>query len=330
MSAKVSIVVRTKDRPLLLERALGSVLAQTMTDLEAIVVNDGGDGVVVRELVQRLTGGSDARIAVVDNDGRPGRAGALDAGVERATGTYFAIHDDDDAWHPEFLARTCAHLDEHPDDAAVATHTDVVFEEIADGAVTETSRVVLAPDVDVASFVETLWANYIPPIAMLLRRDLFDTIGPFDPDLPVLEDWEFNLRMMSRHTVGFVTGESLAYWHQRQSSTGADGNSVVADARDHEMFNLLIRDDYLRSSIAQGNPLGPLMAAAMMIRRVDQKADAAWAQFSTVYDEMTRGQRDHLSLVSQNLSLEIGRLRGEVKALRESISRDAKRAGKST
>ena len=317
MSSQVSVVVRTKDRVVLLERALKSVLAQTMSDLELIVVNDGGDAAAVRGLVDRLGAGADPRVVVIDNEGVPGRSGALDAGVSRATGTYFAIHDDDDAWHPDFLARTCSHLDAHPEDAAVATHTDVVREHVVDGAVTELSREMLAHDVDVASFVETLWANYIPPIAMVLRRAVFGTIGPFDPSLPVLEDWEFNLRLMSRHTVGFVGGESLAYWHQREDAVGADGNSVIADARDHEMFDLLIRDDYLRKTVASGGDLGPLVAAAMMIRRVDRRTQDAM-----------NGHRDHISQLSRTVSLEIGRLRGEVMALRESIADDRKNAGK--
>lgn len=319
MSPKASVVVRTKDRPLLLERALRSVLGQTMPDFELIVVNDGGDPAPVQRLIDELGGDAEPRVTVVDNGGDPGRAGALETGVNHATGTYFAIHDDDDAWHPEFLAQTCAYLDEHPEDAAVATHTEVVNETISNGAITETSRQMLAQHIDVASFVETLWANYIPPIAMILRRSVFDSIGRFDPTLPVLEDWEFNLRLMSRYTVGFVGGEALAYWHQRESSTGADGNSVVVDARDHEMFNLLIRDDYLRRSLSEGGSLGPLAAAAMMIRRVDLHVQ-----------EAAKAQRDQLSELSQIMSIEIGRLRGEVLALRESLVDRKKKSGSSS
>lgn len=330
MSPKVSVVVRTKDRPLLLERALRSVLGQDMTDFELVVVNDRGDLDQVKRLLGQLDADADPRVKLVDNGGDPGRAGALDTGVTHATGTYFAIHDDDDSWHPSFLAKTCEHLDAHPDDAAVATHTDVVHEVIDGATITELARDPLARDTDVASFVETLWANYIPPIAMVLRRSVFDSIGRFDPDLPVLEDWEFNLRLMSRHTVGFVGGESLAYWHQRESSIGADGNSVVVDARDHEMFNLLIRDDYLRKSLVDGSGLGPLAAAAMMIRRVDlhvERVDRRVEHVGQRIEETTVAQREQLSELSQVMSLEIGRLRGEVLALRELLVESTKGSG---
>jgi len=322
MAATISVIMRTKDRPLLLARALRSVLAQTASDFELVVVNDGGDAAVLRKLMSDIGVAEDPRVEVIDNGAEPGRAGALDAGVDRAGGRYFAIHDDDDAWHPEFIERTCAYLDDHPTDAAVATHTEVVFEEITDGVVAEVSRDLLAPEIDVASLVETLWANYIPPIAMVLRRDVVDALGRFRPELPVLEDWEFNLRLLSQYTVGFIAGEPLAYWHQRKTSTGADGNSVIADARDHAMYNLLIRDDYLRRGLAGGESLGPLMAAAMMIRRIDRKADEARAHHQKVIDMWGHAHQDQISALSQMMSLEIGRLRGEVLALRELVGRD--------
>jgi len=110
---EVSVVIPTYKRPQLVRRALESVLAQTMANLELIVVVDGLDA----ETRESLGAVRDGRLTVHVPDRRLGNADARNAGVALARAKWVAFLDDDDAWLPRKLERqlpvaqraACAH-----------------------------------------------------------------------------------------------------------------------------------------------------------------------------------------------------------------------------
>ena len=116
---RVDIVVRTKNRPQFLARALDDILAQEYSHWQLIVVNDGGDPVQA-EVARRP--GLEGRVTLLDLPESLGRGGAVMPGIEAGHAPYIAIHDDDDTWHPRFLTRTTQHL-RSTDDVAVSVRT---------------------------------------------------------------------------------------------------------------------------------------------------------------------------------------------------------------
>ena len=102
---EVSVVIPTIGRPALVVRAVESVLAQTLRDLEVIVVVDGPDP----ETAAALASIADARMKVLSNQ-VPLRVGPTrNRGVGQATAPWIAFLDDDDAWLPTKLEkRLCA------------------------------------------------------------------------------------------------------------------------------------------------------------------------------------------------------------------------------
>lgn len=321
MTVKVAVLVRTKNRPLLLQRALASISAQTTDErVVTVVVNDGGEPAEVDRLVA-ASGVADSAVVVHHEESR-GRSAALNAGLAASEAECFAIHDDDDSWHPDFLARTLAYLDATPAAASVAARTEVVHEEIDGDVVRETGREVLARDWSEVTLAQTAWQNYVPPIAMVVRTAVVDTIGTFDPELPVLEDWDFNLRLLAHAPMGFVDGEPLAFWHQRPSVSGDLGNSVVGESSDHDAYDHRIRDSYLRRDLAgEGTGLGAYLATARLLRNMAADADHHATTLHDHVEGVAGPLHEHLELMAGTLSVEIGRLRGELLAMREVVDR---------
>jgi glycosyltransferase involved in cell wall biosynthesis len=103
----VSVVIPTRARSHLLERALRSVMAQTFADWEAVVVIDGADP-ASEGLIGRLR---DSRLRSVTNARRMGGAEARNVGVRAARGDWIALLDDDDEWMPDKLAKQLATLE---------------------------------------------------------------------------------------------------------------------------------------------------------------------------------------------------------------------------
>ena len=277
----VAIVLRTKNRPLFLRRALGSIFAQTFSDFVVVVVNDAGEQPPVDAVVKEYADRANGRIRVVHNAHSKGREAAMNAGVSASESTYLTIHDDDDTWAPTFLDQSVRHL-ENSADHAVAVRTEVVYEHVDGDEITVDRREILTSDLSQISLAEMLRHNYAPPISLLYRRDVHDAVGLYDETLPVLADWEFNLRLLSRFTVGFIDGPPLAFWHQRPASVGDEGNSVVTAQQDHARCEIEIRDRYLRGDLVRNAHLGTLLYLTEMLGRGNTQLSEAAAHLETV------------------------------------------------
>ena len=320
MSPTVTIVVRTRNRPAMLTRALASIASQSFDDYEVVIVNDAGDEAEVREVVKKQKIAVRSKITIVTNEVSNGREAALESGLAVSHNRYYAVHDDDDSWHPHFLKKTVAYLDEHPEAGGVATRCEIIRERVrADGTCIEIEREVLSTDNYGLSLVDMMVENYTPPISQLIRREVADRVGHWDGSLQTQADWDFNLRLLADSPVGFVDGEPLAYWHHRDTMDASLGNSVVTDAYLHKWDNLHIRDRYLRAMLATEDPSSPHLGQALLTAEY----------YRRTREELLRvdsGMHSSLNLVHVNLlntmkalHQEVHELRGEVAALRQEL-----------
>ncbi|OAH27887.1 glycosyl transferase [Methylorubrum populi] len=262
--ARTAVVTRTKDRPLLLSRAMQSVTGQTDRDLVWVVVNDGGARTHVDHVVEEACLRGFAALAV-HHEHSLGMQAASRAGIAASASAYIVIHDDDDSWEPGFLAEAAAFLDAKPHYAGVVTDTVRIDEEIrtAGGveSVVETGRSAYNPHVASIHLSEMAEENLFAPIAFLFRREVHDAVGGFDASLPNLGDWDFNLRFLAHADIG-VLRRHLANYHWRVAATGSNGNSVADGVSRHIEMDARIRNKLLRRDLAEGRVgLGHLVAA---------------------------------------------------------------------
>ena len=310
MTARVTVATRTKNRPLLLRRALESVLSQTFEDFDLVVVNDAGDQAALDALLEPYLERAAGRLRVVTNEVSNGREAAMNDGFRDSNADYLVLHDDDDTWAPDFLEKTVAYLDEHADDAGVATRTEVVFERIEGDSVVEESREVLADDSHAVTLIGTMRRSTVPPISFLFRRSAYLEVGEFDGSLPVLADWDFLLRLLAKHTVGFIGGRSHAFWHQRLASLGPDGNSVVIAADEHSDYGTIIRDRYLRKAF-QGEGEGGLGQSLLVTSLFDdmERSSAESRRQASEFSQVAQlKQAEALEVTKVALLQEVARL----------------------
>src|SRR3712207_2636652 len=156
----VSVVVPTRSRPELLERAVRSIVAQDYAgSIECLIVFDQEAPVA-----PQVETGEGRSIRLLTNERTPGLAGTRNTGIFAATGDLVAFCDDDDEWLPSKLTRQVAALEARPDVAVVASGVAIVNE----GAVT--ARV---PATDEITFRDLLRSRVqeIHPSSFLVRRD---------------------------------------------------------------------------------------------------------------------------------------------------------------
>ena len=264
----VAVIVRTKNRPMFLQRALKDIFSQTYRQFRIVIVNDGGAPGQVEAVVAELSEGARRKIRVLHHAQSLGMEAASNAGIRSCDSAYIVIHDDDDLWHPEFLQRTVHYLD-HSDEAGVIVRTNIRYEEVVGSDIREVGSEPFWGNIQQISLGEMLRVNRAVPISFLYRRSLHEEIGYYDESLAVCGDWDFNLRVLARHPIGFLDGEPLAFWCQRPAASGAGANSIFGQAEDHRRFDLKIRDRYLREDLADGG-LGPMLHLSRMMAEQEE------------------------------------------------------------
>lgn len=267
-AGRVHIILRTKNRTMLLARALDDILAQSIDDWDVTVVNDGGAADEVDRLVGEREEGFAGRVAVIHNSVSRGMEAAANQGILSREAAFIAIHDDDDTWHPDFLARTREWLSANDEALAIAVRTEIVWERIDGDAVTELDREIFLPALRDVTLFDLVRFNTCVPISMLYRSSALHAVGLFDESLPVTGDWEFNVRLAFRGAIGFLPDTPLAYWHQRPGQGGVMGNSVIALRHEHASADRLVRDRALRKG--DDSDLG---LALYLTRYLDERFD---------------------------------------------------------
>ncbi|NRG18538.1 glycosyltransferase [Rhizobiales bacterium] len=259
----VAIITRTKDRPVLLERAAKSVAEQTYENYTWVIVNDGGDiGEVLRVIGESSV--DPTKIRICSNSRSLGMEAASNVGIYGGDSEYIVIHDDDDSWHCDFLKQTVEFLtsNSHVYDGVI-TKTTYVSEEISGNTIIEHGRFPYNDWIRDVQLSEMIVGNFFAPIAFLFRRRVLEEIGGFDETLPVLGDWDFNLRFLMKANIG-VLPKHLAFYHHRDrgSQAGTYSNSVIGGIDRHAEYNAIVRNKYIRRAATDDEfaALGNLMA----------------------------------------------------------------------
>ena len=172
---KISVIVPTYNRPVLLERALQTIEAQTIKDYEVIVVNDAG--IDVSHIVDRFSNTS-----YVEHVKNAGLSAARNTGIKLAMGDYITFLDDDDLLSPVHFATLSSALDRGAD----AAYTDAYWWE---------NEIVLINRLSVDYSYQTLQAyNLWPVMCVMIRREHLQK-NLFDEGLPSHEDYDLWLRL---------------------------------------------------------------------------------------------------------------------------------------
>lgn len=189
---RVSVIIPVYNGARWIGHALRSVFAQTYTDFEVIVVDDGSTDA----LDEALSEWAD-RVIFTRQPNR-GPASARNVGIRLAAGTLVAFLDADDEWLPEKLALQVAYFEQYPQTGLL--HTDVVRSGGHRADETEPFKPpvnVFCPLFHTEFFIRTL-------TVMVPRRVLLDA-GGFDERREIhVEDWDLWLRIAARHAVGHL------------------------------------------------------------------------------------------------------------------------------
>jgi len=226
---RVSVIIPTYNRKEYVQEAIDSVLAQTYTDYEIIVIDDGSSDVTGEALRARY--GDRIRYIWQENQGE---SAARNYGIGISQGEFVALLDSDDLWLPDKLAKQIDVLDRNPDKVLVFTASWKI-----DATGRRLESLPVCSNVDESQLtLESLCLKNAMGYAVstvLIRRHTLELVGRFDPTIRYGEDWDLWLKL--RRQGEFISlNEPLACYRQHGGSQWHNPSPETIDQRlvDHQ------------------------------------------------------------------------------------------------
>lgn len=206
----ISVIIPAYNSEKTIIQTINSVLQQSYSNFELIVINDGSSDRTL-ELLQTI---QDPRIQIFSYP-NGGVSTARNRGIAKATGKYISFLDADDRWTKDKLELQWTTLQQHPQ--AALAYSWVYFESDSQPSYAETSSYFTGnvyPELLIKNFLHT-GSN------PLIRKEAIEQICFFDPELKTCEDWDFFLRIAAKKEFVLVDRVQVIY---RQSNTSLTTN----------------------------------------------------------------------------------------------------------
>ncbi|MEO6717856.1 MAG: glycosyltransferase family A protein [Novosphingobium sp.] len=214
---RVAVIVPAYGVAHLIGEALDSVLAQTMTDWECLVIDDGAPDDVAGAVSPFL---SDSRIRLVQTANH-GVSAARNRAVRETSAPLIALLDGDDLFRPDYLATMCAVLDAEREVRLVTCNARVF------GAIRRERNCIISKqgssDGLRGTLADVLGGSFNVYIGTTFRRSDFDAIGGFDESMAQSEDFDLWVRLMLLGGHARYVDEVLGDYRVRAGSASANG-----------------------------------------------------------------------------------------------------------
>ncbi len=224
---KISVLMSVYNSAAFLEEAVDSILSQTFSDFEFIIVNDGStdeSGDILANLAEK-----DKRIQLIENEENIGLTRSLNKGLAQAKGEYIARMDADDISFPQRLEKQVAYLEKHAKVGLVGSQYDLCD---ADGKVTASGE--RLPENNLSIQWRLLFRNsFIHSSVMIRRRALELVEDNYNVELPYAQDFELWSRVAR---ISRVANLPEVYVYLREH----DDRITVQKKEDQEMVAIKI------------------------------------------------------------------------------------------
>ncbi len=227
---KVTVFIPVYNREHYVGEAIESILAQTFSDFEILLVDDGSTDASV----QKIRSFSDPRIRLVINEKNLGIPKTRNKGVELARGEYMAMLDSDDRAYPHRLEMQVTFLDNHPEYAQVGSWCRMMDQ---DGR--PLKKIKRQPEFSDDIHAQFLFRCAMSNRSIMARTAILQEYG-YRNDFPRCQDYELHVRLAKHYKIGNIP-ECLVYGRiHPQQITGQTPD--LGDAKKQEIISVQLQE----------------------------------------------------------------------------------------
>jgi glycosyltransferase involved in cell wall biosynthesis len=260
MTKSIGIIIPTRNRPILLERALQSVFEQTWTNWTLTIVNDGGNAGEIETLVNYFKNkyNSENKIAVYTNNFNLGKAASCNVALEKIKDELAVVLNDDDCWAPEFLQVSITQLEYrnklNPLVKGIMCLANIYHEEVLDdGAYTQWCDTPRMEELnqydDYVSSSALVENNLFSSSQFIFHKEVVNRIGAFNKSMLVYSDWEFNIRFIAHYEIYRQPQPFVNVYKRFWTTNPSYFNLLTVHIEKLDYFSNRINDELLRQTI---------------------------------------------------------------------------------
>lgn len=228
---KISLVMKVYNGEAYLREAVDSILAQTFTDFEFLIIDDGSTD----SSVDIIKSYDDDRIRLLQNEKNMGLCATQNRVIDAAAGEYIAVMDCDDISYPTRFEKQAAYLDAHPDVMMCGSLRD----DLKDGVFTPFQEVMQLNNQSL-QFSLYFGNMFFTHSSLMFRAREYRDSGLSYGGVPVAEDYAVIIEMARRYPIALLPERLIAYRIYPQSTSKTRAAQLAAAA-------VQIKSDYVRS-----------------------------------------------------------------------------------
>lgn len=203
-----SIIIPLYNKEKYIENAIRSILNQSFSDYEIIIVNDGSTD---NSRALATTFLSD-KIRIIDHIKNKGLSAARNTGIKNASTTYTTFLDADDLWHPDFLQTIKNLITTHPEAHIFATNFDEVYPNKTLNPHNGSEKLPHNFNGIIDFFKLNLKQGIYTPSSVCWHKSVFETIGYYNEAISFSEDLDFNIRANIKFKLAYSKSVQMSYF----------------------------------------------------------------------------------------------------------------------
>lgn len=243
---RFSVIIPLYNKAPYVAKAIQSVLAQTFTDYELVIVDDGSKDESAKIAANTMEGHPSCRLIKQEN---AGVSMARNNGVAVSQGAYLCFLDADDWWEPTFLEEMTKLIEEFPDAGIYGTNYTIV---------NETKHKTRVAPIGVEVGFEKGYINYcqvyakslampMTSISVAIPRPIFDEMKGFPKGIKLGEDFLLWIRIVLKYKVVFLN-KPLAYYNQDVDAANR-GVGRLHKPEEHMLWNVGFLSDEEKTNL---------------------------------------------------------------------------------
>lgn len=208
-----SVIIPLYNKQNYVENALQSIIRQSFTDFEIIIVNDSSTDKSVEKIIPFLSD----KIRLIHHDNNKGLSAARNTGIKNAKANYITFLDADDLWKPHFLETIYNLITEFPEATIFATNYEEIY-----GLKTvfpKNGTAILAKNSSqiINFFTHNLQQGIYNHGSVCFNKTVYETVGFYNENIDFAEDIDFNIRVNLKFKLAYCNTIGMSYLMQSEN-----------------------------------------------------------------------------------------------------------------
>ena len=212
--------------------AIKSILNQTFTDFELLIINDCSTD----KSVEIASAFVSKKVQIIHQEKNSGLAATRNTGIKKATSNYVTFLDADDVWKPHFLEKTYNLIQNFPEARIFATN----YEEIWDKIVKKPHNDLELPEGKFSGYINFFKTNTKQGLynhgSVCLHKEVYEKVGFYNEEINFSEDLDFNIRANYHYKLAYDNSIQMSYFMQtvNQLTRSSIQNKTIPDYNKYE------------------------------------------------------------------------------------------------